>query len=397
MSKTLVTVVLFALVILVAGTVYGYYGGIGRATDTITDTPVTSRSREPGSNMTMETPKPAPTGVVEANVDDVYLNDSVTLRVNYSIISDPIILSRAKYMVENCLSWNKSREDTNDIVVLKIRVELVNQGNRTIYYKTNYKCGISLRRTCEPMYMFLKPLTWDVKEPITLVQISSDTGHVLPLPIYCTLDLRFKPIPPQSKVVNEFYYIITTPFKGRIRVVASVCDQPLEHSCRLIKNNTHIEVTTSGFTATQSPKVKVLPLERVLEFLNNTSNIRKLVEDPKVITLLTGKGISPKLIIEDIMYRLSRNLGVVGIALDPKTSMFKSYVLSIQLVKLKMDGEELWVTDNQYLSIIKNRDNINAKCVEQLVINIHYIITMDNEVKITEVKTIDVPGCLVEV
>jgi len=325
---------------------------------------------------------------------------NVVLRISYSTINDLEILSRARLIVEHFSLWNPMSSmgeeyvanfNKSNIAILKITIKLINQGYKVMYYKTNYACGVSLHVN-EAIYKLLKPLTWSVKEPVTLIHIENMSGYILPLPVFCTDDLRFKPIPPRAEVVNEFYYIVTVPFEGVIKAVANICTQPQEFSCKPIENTIYVKVTSKGFTVIPPPKA-MFP-EQVLKFLSNISNIRKLISDPKVTTLLRSKGINPELLIEDVKYSLS--LGMVEIARNPKTHWFKSYVLSIQLVKLGIGEEEKWVTGHQYLSIVKNGNNTDVKCLEQLVIKIYYNIEESGEIRVVNIETIDLPVCLVE-
>jgi len=87
----------------------------------------------------------------------------------------------------------------------------------------------------------------EVERPITIPNIIVNEGQVFPLIIMRTLDLRYEPIPPKTSKVNEFYYIITVPFKGVAKAVASVCTQPLEGKCSLIVNRTYINVQANDF------------------------------------------------------------------------------------------------------------------------------------------------------
>ncbi len=134
------------------------------------------------------------------------------------------------------------------------------------------------------------------------------------------------------------------------------------------------------------------------KFLSNASNIKKLLNNPKIVTLLRSEGVSVdvKLLIEDIRQQLSKGIGV-EMSFDTRTGKFNGYILTLQLVKLKINGEEKWVPDDQYLSMIKNRGNTNIKCLEQLVMRIRYVIAPNNTPEIKHIETLKLPVCLIQI
>ena len=134
------------------------------------------------------------------------------------------------------------------------------------------------------------------------------------------------------------------------------------------------------------------------KFLSNVSNIKKLLNNPKIVTLLRSKGVNVdiKLLVENIRQQLSKGVGV-EMSFDTRTGKFNGYILTLQLVKLRINGKEKWVPDDQYLLMIKNRGNTNIKCLEQLVMRIRYTIASNNTPEIKHIETLKLPVCLVQI
>jgi len=176
--------------------------------------------------------------------------DNVVVKVNYSVIDDPEILSIARDFIRMELeSANRSalkKESmvdwlSTDIVVLKVVVELVNNGDKPIYYMTNAFCEVCFNATVCNVRRF-EPIAWRVEEPIALLKITVDEGEVYPLTISCTLDLRYWKVVPGASVVNEFYYVVTKPFRGAVKAKAVICSAQLGNKCEIVEGSTKIVI-----------------------------------------------------------------------------------------------------------------------------------------------------------
>jgi len=166
--------------------------------------------------------------------------DDVTVRINYTVIDDPETLSIAREFIKASLplpvGFDKKQVTdwlNADIAVLRIIVKLVNNGDKPIYYMTNAFCEVCFNATvCDHRF---EPITWRVRDPITLLKITAEEGDVFPLMISCTLDLKYKRVAPRTSIVNEFYYIVTKPFRGTIRAIATICPKLFSNECREIQ------------------------------------------------------------------------------------------------------------------------------------------------------------------
>mgnify|MGYP000557142055 CR=1 FL=1 len=84
----------------------------------------------------------------------------VELKINYTVINNPEMISKAKKFIKSCLPLlaplsNKSSINwlEKDIAILRIIIKLVNNGNEVIYYRTSAWCNVLCNVTC-------KPFTW---------------------------------------------------------------------------------------------------------------------------------------------------------------------------------------------------------------------------------------------
>ena len=181
--------------------------------------------------------------------------ENVVVKINYTVIEDPETLSTARKFIKVQLpllaSLNRGEEQIIDwlktnITVLKVTLELTNNGDKPIYYVTNAFCEV-LSNTTTRDGMF-KPVTWSVKNPIAVPKIVAEEGHVFPPAISYTLDLRYRKVPPKISTTNEFYYIITKPFKGIIKAMAIICPEPFSNECKIIENHTHVYVVNVEYS-----------------------------------------------------------------------------------------------------------------------------------------------------
>ncbi len=173
--------------------------------------------------------------------------DNVVVKVNYTVINNPEILSIAREFIRSQLPLPagldvKQTVDwlRTDIAVLKVVIELVNNGDEPVYYMTNAFCEVLFNATIHNNSF--KPITWRVKNPITLPKVVAEEGYVFPLTVACTLDLGYSRVPPKTSIVNEYYYIVTKPFKGTIKAIATICSKPLSNQCRTIEGSTYVDI-----------------------------------------------------------------------------------------------------------------------------------------------------------
>jgi len=215
-----VIALVFIVLVVLASAVYYYYSqhSVNQVTSPI------SKNVESGTT--------APSG-------DAWYDD-VAVRINYTVIDDPETLSIAREFIKTSLPLparldkKKVTDWLNvDIAVLRITVELINNGDKPVYYVTNAFCEVCFNATiCDHRF---EPITWRVGDPIALLRITAEEGDVFPLVISCTLDLRYRKVAPRTSVVNKFYYIVTKPFRGTIRAIATICPKPFSNECREIQ------------------------------------------------------------------------------------------------------------------------------------------------------------------
>ena len=181
--------------------------------------------------------------------------ENVAVKVNYTVIEDPETLSTARKFIKVQLplpaSLDRGEEQIIDwlktnIVVLKVILELTNKGDKPIYYVTNAFCEVLSNTTIRDDRF--KPITWRVGNPIAVPKIVAEEGHVFPLAISYTLDLRYRKVPPKTSTTNEFYYIVTKPFKGIVKAMATICPEPFSNECRIIENHTHVYVVNVEYS-----------------------------------------------------------------------------------------------------------------------------------------------------
>jgi len=173
----------------------------------------------------------------------------VTLEINYYVIDDPQTISIAREFIKSqqplpaplgreqgqIVDWNKT-----DIVVLKITVMLTNNGYKPIYYVTNAFCGVTY--TGKEQNTSFEPIMWTVKNPIGLPRIRAEKGQVFPIPIACTLDLRYAELLPGTSISKQYYYIVTKPFKGTIEASVEICPEPLSNKCRTLEQSISVNI-----------------------------------------------------------------------------------------------------------------------------------------------------------
>ncbi len=173
----------------------------------------------------------------------------MVLDIGYEVMDDPQTVSIVREFIKTQLplpaSLNRTDEEVidwlkTDIAVIKVVVKLTNNGNKPTYYVTNAFCGVVFQKIKED-YKF-KPIAWSVKNPIGLPKIYAEKGHVLQLPMGCTLDLAYVKVLPGTSVSKEYYYIVTKPFKGIIEDTVEICSEPLSNKCVTIERTVYINI-----------------------------------------------------------------------------------------------------------------------------------------------------------
>jgi len=175
------------------------------------------------------------------------------VKVNYTVIDDPEVLSTAREFIRAQLPLpaNLDRDEERvidrlktDIAVLKVVVKLINNGDKPVYYVTNAFCEVLSNATIRDDRF--KPIMWKVENPITLPKIIAEEGHVFPLTVSCTLDLGYKKVSPKTSITNEYYYIVTKTFKGTIKAIATLCPKPLSNEYKTIEDSIYINIVSTS-------------------------------------------------------------------------------------------------------------------------------------------------------
>ncbi|RLG86760.1 MAG: hypothetical protein DRO39_02300 [Thermoprotei archaeon] len=184
------------------------------------------------------------------------------LRIGSTVIEDPEVLDAARRFIKSRLlsplKPAKGGEDgtswlVRDIAVLKLVVELINRGDRPIYYMTNAFCEVCHNETCKTF----TPIAWRVESPVALPKIVAEEGDVFPLAVSCTLDLRYRKVSPGASVASEFYYIVAKPFRGTVWAAATICSGPLSSDCRTLEGHLRIAVGGAGTSPLPRPEMSI--------------------------------------------------------------------------------------------------------------------------------------------
>ncbi len=93
-------------------------------------------------------------------------------------------------------------------------INLANEGERIIYYKTNAYCAPYQPAIADGQG--IPPFTNEVSEPVSLPTIRAEEGSALPFTVLCTEDLRYVPLLPGSSATSEYYIVVSKDFKGSI-------------------------------------------------------------------------------------------------------------------------------------------------------------------------------------
>ncbi|MCD6488519.1 MAG: hypothetical protein J7K21_04775 [Desulfurococcales archaeon] len=184
-------------------------------------------------------------GGTNGNEDHIDIHDDIELEINYSIIDDPIILARAleiinTYSRENIIdTFQTDTLGISNITVIEVTVKLSNHGNNTVYLVTNAFCHTLCNRDWK-----MEPPLWVVREPAADIKFQTSQGSILSIPVLCTRDLKLKPLPPKTTLINKFYYIATTPFNATIIAETLICTKPSNNKdfCSIINESIHIEI-----------------------------------------------------------------------------------------------------------------------------------------------------------
>jgi len=175
---------------------------------------------------------------------DTLRNAIVT--VSYHVTNDPRVIAVAREFIEAHLPVPASLDkrpmvnwSSADISVLEVVVRLTNNGIKPVYYVTNSLCGIDYGDITENGSRY-KPIAWRIKSPIAVPEITVEKGAIFPVVIACTLDLGYEPVAANSSITNQYYYIVTKPFEGKIKIKATICSKPFSNECKTVVKETRV-------------------------------------------------------------------------------------------------------------------------------------------------------------
>ena len=120
---------------------------------------------------------------------------------------------------------------------------------------------------------------------------------------------------------------------------------------------------------------------RAQTLLANESNDQKILISPTVVALAKSKGIPIKVLAD----ALKKGIHEIGLTFDVRTGKLKGYIVTLQLLKSKKNGNYKWVADPR---------EIQGKCVEDLTINVYFTEDNTNSIKVIKTVVIDLPACL---
>ncbi len=130
--------------------------------------------------------------------------------------------------------------DPDKAVVLKVIINLTNDGEKIVYYKTNAYCA-----PYQPAMVngqSIPPFTNEVSEPVSLPIVRVEEGSALPLTVVCTADLRYVPLTPGSSVTSEYYIVVSDDFRGSVGAVAEICSG-LGTDCSVLNATAEIDLS----------------------------------------------------------------------------------------------------------------------------------------------------------
>ena len=173
--------------------------------------------------------------------------ENVSMEIQYEVIEDPKILSIAREFIKANLPVpadlnNKPPTDwlNTNISVLKIIIKIYNDNSIPVYYETNAYCGTSYWGNNTSNNTIFD---WRIYHPIATLRINAHTGSVFPVSIVCTLDFGYEKVLPNSVVTNEYYFVVTKPFKGKISASATVCLKPFCNICRVFDRSIIVAIS----------------------------------------------------------------------------------------------------------------------------------------------------------
>jgi len=170
----------------------------------------------------------------------------VMVSISYDVVDDPGLKDLVRELIRLRLSskLGSTGEGVDwlrtDIAILWITVIIVNYGDEPLYYVTNAFCEVLY--AASPRLRRFSPLVWRVNSPVALPLFCAEEGHVYPLPVACTADLRYEVVPPRACIANEYFFIVTKPFRGTVVATARVCTRPFSNECRAVKGRVDVSV-----------------------------------------------------------------------------------------------------------------------------------------------------------
>ncbi len=171
---------------------------------------------------------------------------NVVVTVSYRVINDPRVIAVAREFIEAHLPVPASLDKrpmvnwaSANISVLEVVVRLTNNGTKPIYYVTNFLCGVDYGSTVGNGGRY-EPIAWRVRSPIAVPEITVERGAVFPIVVARTLDLRYELVAANSSIANKYYYIVTKPFEGKIKIKATICSKPFSNECKVVVKETRV-------------------------------------------------------------------------------------------------------------------------------------------------------------
>ena len=156
--------------------------------------------------------------------------EGVKVVINYSVSENHELIPIAKQLIKSQNMKEPFDWVNANIAVLRVVVKLINNGSNPIYYKTTYGCSGNL-----PYDRVWWTTLWEVKSPLGIPKVTAEEGAVFLSRTLCTASLGYVKVEPKGSVTQEFFYIITRPFKGSVKVAIVIVPESLSNIERIIE------------------------------------------------------------------------------------------------------------------------------------------------------------------
>ncbi|RLG77451.1 MAG: hypothetical protein DRO10_04090 [Thermoprotei archaeon] len=179
---------------------------------------------------------------VEANLTSVENRswwEGVKVIINYSVSKNHELIPIVKQLIKSQNMKEPFDWVNANIAVLRVAVKLINNGSNPVYYKTTSGCSGSL-----PYDRVWWATLWEVKKPLGIPRITAEEGAVFPSQTLCTASLNYVKVQPKESVTQEFFYIITRPFKGGVKVAIVIVPEPLSNTEKIIEGTAKVNYSS---------------------------------------------------------------------------------------------------------------------------------------------------------